>query len=170
MKVHLFALLLATSAFAQRPATIVNAACGPKDVHFDVVLNKSQHAVEHPQPGKALVYFVQDIGSENPFGAGSAQVTKVGIDGAWVGANQNDSWFSISVDPGVHHVCVNAQARIFERVTEFDHFTAEAGQTYYFRVRDFMWQTRRLEFGQVNSDQAMYMIASYPLSVSHASK
>ena len=32
-----------------------------------------------------------------------------GIDGAWTGASHGNSYFSVSVDPGVRHVCVATQ-------------------------------------------------------------
>ncbi len=148
----------------------MQTACGPGKVRFDVELDKTRHAAVPVDPGKARVYFVQDLGTENTFGAGGTFVTRIGMDGAWIGANQNNSWFSVSVEPGEHHVCVNAQAHMFGHVVELAHFTAEAGQVYYFRVRNFMWQTRRLEFGPTDSDQALYMISSYPLSVFNAKK
>lgn len=161
-------LVLATSGFAQTTTRRADSACGPSDVRFNVKLGQTQQPLEQPQPGKALVYFLQDYGSANY--PGIAQVTKVGIDGAWVGANKDDSWFSVSVDPGEHHVCVNAQARLFPGVREFADFTAEAGHVYFFRTRDLMWKTQRLEFGKTNRDQALYMIETYPLSVSHPNK
>lgn len=104
------------------------------------------------------------------YGEGIAQKTVVGIDGQWVGENQNESWFSVQIEPGVHHVCVSSRAHFGGQVVELAHITAEAGRTYYFRTRDFMWQTRRLKFGPVDSDQAKYMIASYPMAVSQAKK
>lgn len=170
MKVVLAFLLFAVSAFAQNPMAVATAACGPKKVSFDVMTNPAQHSLELPEPGKARVYFVQDLGTQAPLGVGGAQVTRVGIDGAWVGANNNNSYFSVSVEPGEHHICVNAQTHLFKGVMEFAHFTAEAGKVYYFRTRDFLWQTRRLEFAPVDSDQARYMIAAYPRSIAHAKK
>lgn len=170
MKMQFIVLLLATSAFAQTQAKDVKSACGPASVHFDVKLDTGHHSADEPAEGKALVYFLQDTGTANPFGTGSAQVTKVGMDGAWVGANKNDSWFSVAINPGEHHLCVNAQSRLFGHVMEFAHFTAEAGHVYFFRTRNFMWQSRRLEFGPADRDQALYMIESYPLSISHPNK
>lgn len=175
MKISLVALMAATSAFAQAPASItaasvVKAACGPKGVHYDVMLDKAKHTLSTPKQGEALVYFVQDIGTRSPFGAGSAQVTVVGIDGAWVGANQNESWFAVPVEPGEHHVCVSARTHVLGEVVEFANFTAEAGRTYFFRTRDFMWQSRRLQFAPADSDQAKYMIASYPMAISNERK
>ncbi|MHB1699981.1 MAG: DUF2846 domain-containing protein [Acidobacteriaceae bacterium] len=170
MKIIAVAILLAISAFAQPPTSIVKDACGPLNVKFEVYRDTTKHTAKQADPGKARIYFVQDIGSLHPLGIGGSFTTRVGVDGEWVGANQNDSYFSVSVDPGEHHLCVNAQMRIFGQVMEFAHFTAEAGKTYYFRTRNFMWQTQRLDFGATDSDQALYMIASYPLSISQPSK
>ena len=44
MKIALFAMLFAVSAFAQNPSAGLPAACGPQDASFIVKLNKSQHA------------------------------------------------------------------------------------------------------------------------------
>lgn len=163
-------LLVAIPALAQQPASIVGRACGPPKESFSVELNPADHQLPATPPGKALVYFVQDLGTENPFGAGGSFVTEIGIDGAWVGADKNNSWFSVSVDPGVHHVCAHAQSRLFSRVTELAHFTAEADRVYYFRIRNFMWQSRRLDFSPVDSDQALYMIGSSDRSAAQLKK
>ena len=168
MRIYLLMLILATATIATAQEPAVRTNCGPEKVHFDVELDKTKHATLPIDPGKARVYFIQDLGTENPFGAGGAFITKIGIDGAWVGANKNNSWFSVSVEPGVHHLCANAQAHMFGHVVELAHFTAEAGQVYYFRIRNFMWQTRRLEFEPADSDQALYMISIYPLGISRS--
>lgn len=162
-------LVLATPGFTQTAPRQADSACGPPGVRFNVKLDQTQHSLEQPQRGKALVYFLQDVGSASSPGMG-AQVTKVGIDGAWVGANTDDSWFSVNIDPGEHHVCVNAQSRLFPGVREFADFIAEAGHVYFFRTRDLMWKTQRLEFGKTNRDQALYMIEHYLLSNSRPNK
>jgi hypothetical protein len=156
MKAALIALLFAASAVAQAQ-TVAAAACGPKDAGFDVKLDKSQHALAQPEPGKARVYFIQET-------AGLKVV--FWMDGAWVGANRHDSYFSVSVEPGEHHACVNVQS-IFGHPVGLAHFTAEAGKIYYFNAR--VIDTRDdafLFFGAEDSDQAKYQIASFPLSVS----
>jgi hypothetical protein len=171
MKVYFVAAILAAATFvqAQSAASVQQTACGPSDVRFSVDLDKAQHTAAPADPQRARVYFIQDLGAGNSFGM-PAQITKAGMDGEWVGANQNNSWFSVSVEPGLHQVCVTAQSRMAGPVVELAHFTAEAGQEYYFRIRNFMWQTQRLELGQPDKDQALYMISSYPLSVSHSKK
>jgi hypothetical protein len=96
---------------------------------------------------------------------------KIGIDGAWVGADQHNSYFSVSVEPGEHHVCANRQSH-FARINQMAalaHFTAEAGKVYYFRTRTFGDKSQALlDLDPVDSDQGQYLVASYPLSVAHA--
>ena len=131
MKSALVVLFFAASALAQTPSGAATSACGPKDASFDVKLDKTQHTLAQPDPGKALVYFIQEKGSA------SSPRTRVGIDGAWVGANKNSSYFAVSVEPGEHHVCANVQSlRGIPGVrVGLVHFTAEAGKVYYFDAR-----------------------------------
>jgi hypothetical protein len=168
MRSALVMMLLAASAFAQNESAIIAAACGPKGATFEVKLDESQHTFAQPEPGKARVYFVQDIGEVSCLGG--CLTTKIGLDGAWAGANQHNSYFSVSVEPGEHHVCANQQSH-FSRLSQlvaFAHFTAEEGKVYYFRTRAFGDKTQVLfEIDPIDSDQAKYLIASYPLSVSH---
>jgi hypothetical protein len=169
MRSTLIVMFLAISAFGQQESGALAAACGPKGTSFTVKLDESQHTLEQPHPGKALVYFVQDIGEVNCLGG--CLTTKMGLDGAWVGANQHNSYFSVSVVPGEHHVCANPQSHVgwISRRVALAHFTAEAGKVYYFRTRGSMGADQTLfDLDPVDSDQAMYFISSYPLSVSHA--
>ena len=176
MKSALVLLLLAVSAFAQeQSATVAAAACGPKDAKIDVKLDESQHTLSQPETGKALVVFIQDIGVVNCLGG--CLKTRMGLDGAWVGANQHNSYFSVPVEPGEHHVCASPQSRFAPATSEkfasvlaaFAHFTAEAGKIYYFRTRSFGSPSQQVfDMDAVDSDQAKYLIAYYPLSVSHS--
>jgi hypothetical protein len=52
------------------------------------------------------------------------------------------------------------------------HFTAEAGKVYYFNARIVYGEEAgaNLFFGEVDSDQAKYLIAAFPLSVSDTKK
>jgi hypothetical protein len=168
MKIALIALLFALAALAQAQTAGLPAACGPKDSSFDVKLDKSQQTPAPPEPGKARVYFIQNLGPRN-----FIAVINVGLDGAWVGANKDNSYFSVSVVPGGHHVCENVKSHfsVYGRLVEFADFTAEAGKVYYFRARlSFGENQPSLELEPVDSDQAKYLIASYPLSVSRPKK
>lgn len=122
-------------------------------------LDESNHALALPEPGKARVYFIQHVGRVSCLGA--CFKTKIGVNGTWVGADQDNSYFSISVEPGEHHMCAATGPLI-----ALTHFTAEAGKVYYFRIRDFDTGQGILDFDSIDSDQAKYLIASYPLSVS----
>ena len=158
MKSALIALLLAASAFAQKPSGAATSACGPKDASFDVKLDKSQHSLAQPDPGKALAYFILENGA----------TARIGLDGTWVGTNKNSSYFAVSVEPGEHHVCadVHTPRGIPGVPVGFLHFTAEAGRVYYFDARVVYGSQSYLFLGAVDSDEAKYLIASYPLGVS----
>jgi hypothetical protein len=168
MKSAVVVMLVAASAFAQNESAAFAAACGNNAVTFQVKRDESQHTFAQPETGKARVYFVQDIGEVNCLGG--CVTTKIGLDGAWVGANQHNSYFSVSVEPGEHHVCANLQSHFSRQgqLVGLAHFTAEAGKIYYFRTRAFGGDNQALfEIDPVDSDEAKYLIASYPLSVSH---
>jgi hypothetical protein len=162
MKSALIVLLLGASAFAQKASGVATPACGSKSATFQVKLDKSQHTLAQPDPGKALVYFIEEKGTD-----AFAVTTEIGIDGAWVGANKNSSYFASSVVPGEHHVCANVQSYRGHPVGLL-HFTAEAGKIYYFDARVVYGATSDLYFflGAADSDQGRYLIDSLPLSVS----
>jgi len=66
-------------------------ACGPSGVSFKVTVDKSQRALPPPEPGKARVYAI---------GSGT-----IAMDGQWMGEGSRDTYFSFSVEPGLHHLC-----------------------------------------------------------------
>jgi hypothetical protein len=159
MKIVLVALLFAASAVAQNPSATLPAACGSENVNFDVKLDNSRHMLQQPEAGKARVYFLQDSFS-----------TRIGLDGKWVGANRSHSYFSVSVDPGEHHLCAKVDAPM-DHPIELVHFTAEAGKVYYFRGRVVPPQSGvYLFFERSDIDEAQYLLSSYSLSVSQIKK
>lgn len=166
MKIALVALLFAASAFAQESAAAVESACGPRDGGFNVKLDESQHTLTKPEPGKARVYFIQQKAADT-----FAVTTEIALDGAWVGANKNSSYFAVSVVPGEHHVCVSVQS-FRGHPLGFVHFTAEAGRVYYFNGRVIYGERTEanLFLGEVDSDQGKYLITSYPLSIATPKK
>ena len=83
----------------------------------------------------------------------------LGIDGAWAGAIRENSYFSVTISPGEHHICAALPYYREEKSAVLAHFQAEAGRTYFYL-------TRYLELGPVDSDEGKYLIASYLLSVS----
>jgi len=160
----LFALLLCAvpvSSTAQTAAAIYQQACGPLKAKF-VVEQVNGQPPTAPEPGKALVYFIQKE-------TGAYFTTRVGLDGAWVGVVQDDSYIFAAVAPGEHHACAATLNRK-HREAELVHFTVEAGKTYYYLVRGMGGNAgyggfAAMELGPADRDEARYLIASDPQSV-----
>jgi len=145
--------LLAAFPLAQAWAANLPAACGSTDFRFEVKQDKTKHELVQPEPGKALVYFFQDTGP-----------SVIGIDGAWVGANEGHSYFSVAVDPGEHHLC--AKVIVHDNPLELAHFTAESGSVYFFRGRVVVSEVGNyLFFGPADGDEARHLVHDYSLSL-----
>ena len=91
MRTILAAIVLAVFAvpvLAQDPPPTASTrgGCGPSETYFDVKTDRKQHPVAPTDSGKALVYIFEDI-ERGP-------TMRVGLDGAWVGANKGKSYFS----------------------------------------------------------------------------
>jgi hypothetical protein len=168
MKIVALVLFFAASAFGQAAPVGSTAACGRDNINFKVKLDQTQHTLAAPEAGKALVYFFHDAGT--PMMVGYPTV-KVAMDGAWVGAQHGNSYFSIPVEPGEHHVCIMLQSSLVAQRFELAHFTAEAGKVYYYRTRLVMSRSvELLELDAIDSDQGKYLVATFPLSVSSPKK
>jgi uncharacterized protein DUF2846 len=168
MRMIIIVFLLAASAFAQVLPVASTAACGHGNVSFKVKLEDPPHTLTQPDPGKARVYFFHDAGTNSTLGY---PTVKLALDGAWVGANHGNSYFSVSVDPGEHHVCVTLQSSLVAPRLELAHFTAEAGKVYYYRTQLVMSRSvELLELDPIDSDQGNYFISSFQMSVSNPKK
>lgn len=176
MKAALLAFLFAASAVAQKPPAALPPACGPQDVGFKVKLGKSRHTQAQPEAGKALVYFIQDDG---PYGNHQHSTMRIGLDGAWAGAYKKNSYFAVSLGQGEHHICANVQPDPYSgsfqsSLLSLAHFSAEPGKVYFFHTQYLAgmpgYADPYLVLGPVDSDQAEYLIANSPLSVSHPYK
>jgi hypothetical protein len=177
MKTALMVFLFASFAFAQNvpPATASAAApgCGPTNVNFEVKSNGSSHPVTQPEDGKALVYFLQD---DKVFESRPRPTVKWGVDGTWIGATQANTYFSIAIDPGEHHLCSEWQTSVIITAghqAAAAHFTAEAGQTYYFRAQDFYWResgVASVKLGPVDGDEAQLLMSKFGFSTSQPKK
>lgn len=135
-----FILLLsvcAIPAMAQDRSAELRAAagCGPATTEFSARVDKNQHAVAQPEPGKALVYVIAQENPNDSYNIGDI-TTRVGLDGTWIGANYGESYLSFSLAPGDHHVCVDWQSSLASRqqLSGAIELAAEAGKTYYFRT------------------------------------
>ena len=108
----IFLAVFAVPVLAQDPPPTASTrgGCGPSEAYFDVKTNKKRHPVAPTDSGKALVYVFEDI-ERGP-------TMRVGLDGAWVGANKGKSYFFFSVDPGDHQVCTNWQSGTFKETSK----------------------------------------------------
>ena len=172
MKVFLVLFFVALPAFGQNQpsGTAVAPGCGPAKAEFEVTPGQDPHPSSQPADGKALVYFLQDDGD---FASRPRPTVRFGIDGAWAGATHSNSYFYVSVDPGEHHLCASWQGTVVlgpSRKEAAFQFTAEAGQTYYFRANDVANRGSSLAaviFNPLNSDEAQLLMNKFTFSTSH---
>lgn len=178
MKATFVLMLFAACACAQTATAqdqSPESACGPANAHF-VTQTMEKHDLTEPVGGKSQVYVIEVF--DKVVGELGRPTLRVGVDGAWVGANKGNSYLSFSIDPGEHHLCANWQSRLKHLSSEaaFAGFTAEPGKTYYFRARI----TERgsagaassfsLDLDPVNIDEGKYLVASSAYSQSHTKR
>jgi hypothetical protein len=169
MKAVLALFVLAVPLLGQTETTRP-AACGEQTDVISVDVDKSGHAPISPQPDKALVYVIQEMGeAELSFGY---PITRVGMDGKWIGADKKNSYLSFFVTPGEQHLCVSIQSISLYGAVELFHFKAEAGKVYYFRTRISWGRDTNvyLSVNPVDSDEGEYLIRWYPSTKLHVSK
>ena len=154
-------------------ATATAPGCGTDSVKFDVKTDRSQHPPATPAPGKALVYFLQD---DTYFLSRPRPTTRFGVDGNWVGATQSNAYFYVSVDPGAHHICAAWQSFVgvyTGQTSAAAHFTADAGGTYFFAVRDHFVENHGpagMTLSPVDVDEGQLLMSQFGLSTSHPRK
>jgi hypothetical protein len=168
MKLGLALMLFAVSGFAQAQTAAPTAACGPGGVSYKVKLDDTPQSLLLTEPGKARIFFIHESGGADSI---AYPTLKVGVDGAWVGANHADSYFSISVEPGEHHFCTTLQSSFYGGALELAHLNAEAGKSYFYRTRLILSRSvELLELERIDSDQGKYLVTSLPLSISTPKK
>jgi hypothetical protein len=175
MKFAFAFILIAATVSAQNsaPAPLPQSACGPMNVKFQINIDDSHSPSPKVEPGKALVFVIED---QQYTGANDTTV-RVGLDGAWVGATQGDSYLSFTVAPGEHHLCADIRPGILSpgRTVSLFGLTAEAGSVYYFRARTTGGpsaavapdHTISIDLDRLNRDEGKFLVASSPLSVSN---
>ena len=167
MRIIVVVMIFAASMFAQDQPLSLPASCGPEKPGLNVSVGKREPAPAQPVSGQAQIYFIQDNGQQK-FGIGVSVTTWIALDGTWVGANKNNSYFSVSVEPGEHHMCSSLRSEVLGQPVEMSHFTVEAGKVYYFRERYVTGGFLFLD--AVDSDEAHYLIGYLPQSVSQPKK
>ncbi len=141
MRAAVALVLFTVSLLAQDARTIpaLTAACGPADVRYNVVRKKLPPPLDWPRPGKALVYVIQN---DTYFYSTPKPITRVGLDGAWVGATRDDTYIYFEVEPGEHDLCGSWQPPLgfgSGRGVATTHFMAESGRAYYFGATNVFW-------------------------------
>lgn len=143
------------------------AACGDSRQSMAVKLDKTQHTVAQPDSGRSQVYFIEDMGH-----GGGGNTTKIGMDGKWVGADKRNSYFSVSVAPGEHHLCAVIEPSDAWSYVELAHFTAEAGKIYYYRTRIIVTRdgVEYFSLAPLDSDAGEYAVSTYSMASAHLKK
>lgn len=176
IRVGFFAVL--TVAFAAIPsrATTLPPSCGDARTIIDVTTSKHASVSPAPEPGRAKVIFIE---TADPNAA--PVVTRIAIDGAWLGGNRGNSYFESVISPGEHHVCADWQLnrRMIKDDPHFEVFNAEPGHVYYFRVQvnwneiydpvvsDRAVDTHmNLSLIPLNEDEGQYLVLNSKLSTS----
>jgi hypothetical protein len=92
------------------------------------------------------------------------------MDGAWIGSNLRNSYFSFAVSPGERHLCANWQSSDRHQSSQYSAtgFTAEAGKISYFRTH-VLYSTAiaRIDLDPINSDERQYQVNSFALVEFH---
>jgi len=95
----------------------------------------------------------------------------MGVDGAWVGANEGRSYFGFVIDPGVHHLCVSGQwsRLISPPLIALHRVVAKAGEIYYFRVRFLYSRSGGINLGleAADEDEGQFLRQTSMYSTSH---
>jgi len=181
--VFVFCISLA-AVHAQR--TALPPSCGNRQAVMQVATHGHGALPAPPEAGEAKAVFIERA-DKNALPV----VTRVGLDGTWLGANKGDSYFETTISPGEHHVCTDwvLPRRFIKDAPAFDVLTAEAGKTYYFLVgvgwvqnvdlipvtpdlievaRGEGYMTLRLS--AVNPDEGQYLVLNSKVSTSSVRK
>lgn len=166
LAISLFCLLLAQTV--QSRAASLPDSCGRDAVKFDVATKKSNAAPEPPTDGKAQVVLLEN--ENQMIGPFMYATVRFGMDGAWVGADQGNSYFVLDVAPGLHHLCANWQSAFHQLKKNVDltSFTADPGKVYYFSA-DVTVASREevlFDLSPLNEDKGQYKVKIAKLAVS----
>ena len=170
MKLAAIAILLLASLTCAgwARATTLPDSCGDDKIKFDVKTENHQlPAPLTPPDGKALLVLIE---SENvPIGPFMHATIRFGMDGVWVGANNGNSYFTLTVDPGIHHLCASWQSDlVYKNYIDVTPFTAEPGQIYYFSAQVLVVSREEVTFAllPLNDDQGKFRLKACKFSTS----
>ena len=161
-------LLFTSASIAQSvPAGSLPTACGPNDVKFAVHTESRPSLIPPiPQGASRLVVFSESYNVGSRCG-GSA--TRLGLDGRWVGVNCLGSYTSVDITPGEHHLCANVGSKDGVKYTALNSFSAEPGNTYYFRATVFLGvfdPETFIHMEPLDGDEGAFLMGSWEVSKS----
>ena len=165
-----FFLCVFLGCAGQAWATILPDACGDDKVKFDVKTERSKTPPSAPEADKAQIVFIEN--ENQMIGPFMYATVRFGMDGAWAGANNNNSYFTVTVDPGVHHLCASWQSAIhmLKKSIDVASFTAEAGKVYYFAAQVMVISTGdnnanyAFSLSQLDEDAGKYRVKAWKLA------
>lgn len=161
-------------------SAVLPDACGKENVSFEIRLQKNPPAPAAPENGKAQVFFIEKS-AKPPAIIGCLDCrteARFGVDGDWVGATKDNSYFVISLDPGLHHMCA-----VRGKEVDAEPLNVEAGKTYYYQVeykaegtqygtpdRPNYQVKKNVSFAILNEDEGKYRVKVSALSVASPKK
>ncbi len=182
-KLALGVLIVATTVWAQdASAAQRQAGCGADQAKFSVRRDAHSHPTPGAEPGKALVYVFGDSELDNTAIHIGGLITRVGLDGQWVGAFEHKSYTYFSIVPGEHRLCTSQQSALKSRRANASAitFSAEENKVYYFRTQPSPASVAQsatssvpngeVELATVDPAQAQLMVPKWAYSASEPKK
>jgi len=170
------AFLFVVPAFGQNQTSdaFTSAGCGPKEVSFQVKVDKNHHATGQVAPQEALIYIFNEETRDSDITYIGAPTIRVGVDGTWVGANSSRSYFFFALPSGEHRLCVAMQGFAGDKyhASAASAIAVDLGKTYYFRTITERRQKREpgVKLESIDSAEGSLAIANCGLAVSHPKK
>jgi hypothetical protein len=165
----LFSAFTLAAHAQQIPPDPYTGSCGTVEANFSVKHAPSSPFPMQPPPGKALVYVIETMPPDIPF---LTKKVNIGLDGAWLGATDTQSYISFPVDPGLHRLCAVYQGKAHalddNDQTLLLQLNAEPGRIYYFRYKAFFLRDQQgfAFFNWVDENEGQLLLSRSKLAVS----
>ena len=154
------ALVLAHAAWAAPWPS----SCGDPQAKFDVSTKAGQPLPAPPAAGMGQIVFIEDQNQlHNPFHPWDT--VRFAMNGAWVGADKGNSYFTLDIAPGTYHLCASWQG--VRHTFDLAPVTVEPGKVHYFaaKVTESQYYSD-FRLVQLNDDQGEYRVKAWKRSVS----
>lgn len=143
----------------EKQKQIEQKGCGPADMKVSARTDKKQHPTPEPPADQGLVYVVR------PTMMGNKIQTRLAVDGKWVGVNRGNNYFFITLPPGEHYFCGQAENRSALALK------VEAGKAYYLQQKIRMgFMKARTKLEQIDDKEGREALAKCHLSIMEEKK